>query len=553
MVQEDELKYLQNLKEEHPDPSAEWGGEGGSYQAGTGITIEDETISVNAKAGYGIVVDVDETDESLVIMTDDEHIQDKLTAGTGISIDSTTATISVDSSVVLNSDLATVATTGNYNDLINQPTIPTNVTSDSITLDHGQASSYGYRWAQIRTMVGSTAGTQQTGLRFMGTSNNTTSGTPLDFNMLDIRPAKFSLKTPAIEFGSSSAPVSTIDISSGATVKIGTNTVLTDADVVANPATTTGTLTGLTIGSTSYAIPSGTTVSGTNDGTNWTSLTVGADTYAIPQGGSGSGPLVLTAMSGTLTDAQYASLDENTVIEYRDTFGNRLITRLYYFYSDTSTQIEYRTNPIFIDNVVGNAYRFIVTKADKSYGLNYSIGFRLLPVPSDDGTSRLIMSKSGGTVTSPTWKLDYPDPDTTTAGTFNLSATVDSQGGITYDWAAGGSGGGKYLHKVSMWASFGGTTVWFTEDYVNSSSTAYTSALDYLADRGYNITDTTQTLTKYLTCFTTGGLTAIACNASNNSIYTATLSINSSGVIALSTNWAVQVDTVGINDEVIAL
>ena len=101
MVQEDELQYLQELKSAHSDPSAEWGG--GSYTAGTGITIESETISVdstvafktdiptftagegitidasgeiagNIKAGSGIVVDVDLTDEAIVVMVDQADI-----------------------------------------------------------------------------------------------------------------------------------------------------------------------------------------------------------------------------------------------------------------------------------------------------------------------------------------------------------------------------------------------------------------------------------------------------------------------------------------------
>lgn len=49
--------------------------------------------------------------------------QDKLTAGTGIDI--TEDTISVDSeTVAMKSDLATVATSGDYDDLTNKPTIP---------------------------------------------------------------------------------------------------------------------------------------------------------------------------------------------------------------------------------------------------------------------------------------------------------------------------------------------------------------------------------------------------------------------------------------------
>ena len=41
-----------------------------------------------------------------------------------------------------------------------------------------------------------------------------------------------------------------------------------------------------TLNSASTVVEGGTAVSGTNDGTNWTSLTIGTDTYDIPQGGS---------------------------------------------------------------------------------------------------------------------------------------------------------------------------------------------------------------------------------------------------------------------------
>lgn len=221
-------------------------GGGTEYTAGEGIDITNNEISANIKAGSGIVVDTDLTDESLVVMVDQEDIPYK-------------------------SDLATVATTGDYDDLTNKPTIP-------------------------------------------------------------------------------------------------------------------------------------------------------------------EAPLVLTQATGTLSDADYAKLDQDTVIQYTDNG----VTRLYYFYSDTTTQIEYRTNPIFTSSTTGNAYRFIVTKADKTYGLNYSLGYNLLPTMTNDGNFKLTASRSGSTVTSPAWKLDYPDPDTTAAGSYNLEATVDAQGGITYDWTAGG-------------------------------------------------------------------------------------------------------------------
>lgn len=43
--------------------------------------------------------------------------------------------------------------------------------------------------------------------------------------------------------------------------------------------------TSITIGGDTYAIPAA--VSGINDGTNWTSITIGSDVYAIPSGGGG--------------------------------------------------------------------------------------------------------------------------------------------------------------------------------------------------------------------------------------------------------------------------
>lgn len=89
------------------------GGGGTTYTAGEGITIDaNDEISANIKAGSGIVVDTDLTDDSVVVMIDQEDIPYK-------------------------SDLATVATTGDYDDLVNKPTIPTisDVTSQ-ITSDN---------------------------------------------------------------------------------------------------------------------------------------------------------------------------------------------------------------------------------------------------------------------------------------------------------------------------------------------------------------------------------------------------------------------------------
>ena len=82
------LDYAKELNDNHPDPSAEWGGSGSTYTAGEGIIIEDDTISVD---------------------TED---------------------------VAMVSNLATVAFSGDYDDLIDKPTIPvlpSYITSTKIT------------------------------------------------------------------------------------------------------------------------------------------------------------------------------------------------------------------------------------------------------------------------------------------------------------------------------------------------------------------------------------------------------------------------------------
>lgn len=88
--------------------------------------------------------------------------------------------------------------------------------------------------------------------------------------------------------------------------------------VTANPETTTETLTAIEINGTGYAVDSGTEVSGTNDGTNWTSLTVGEDTYAIPQGSS-------------------VDIDEETIIE--DPVTGKLKTAVGGYKEETVVQL----------------------------------------------------------------------------------------------------------------------------------------------------------------------------------------------------------------------
>lgn len=98
-------------------------GAGATYTAGDGIDIDaNNKISANIKAGSGIVVDVDLTDDSVVVMVDQDDIPYK-------------------------TDLATVATSGSYNDLSNKPTIPT--VTNSITQGSTDAVTSGAVYAAI--------------------------------------------------------------------------------------------------------------------------------------------------------------------------------------------------------------------------------------------------------------------------------------------------------------------------------------------------------------------------------------------------------------------
>ena len=116
---------------------------GTTYTAGVGIDIDaNNEITANIKAGSGIVVDTDLTDDSIVVMIDQADIpykSDLSTVATTGDYDDLTNKPTIPASQV-NSDwnaasgvaqilnkpsLATVATSGDYNDLTNKPTIPT--------------------------------------------------------------------------------------------------------------------------------------------------------------------------------------------------------------------------------------------------------------------------------------------------------------------------------------------------------------------------------------------------------------------------------------------
>lgn len=196
------LKYNEELHNNHPDPSAPWGGGGGGtpIEAGTGIEITgvdvktisiDDTVALKEDiiTSYNDLTDKPDLSvyelKSEAFSGDYDDLTNKPTipdavsgtndgtnwttitignttknipsggsggsyvAGTGIDI--TNNTISIDNTVALKSELFS----GDYNDLTNKPTIPTK-TSD-LTNDSGFIT--GITSSDVTTALGYTPGT----------------------------------------------------------------------------------------------------------------------------------------------------------------------------------------------------------------------------------------------------------------------------------------------------------------------------------------------------------------------------------------------------------
>ena len=156
------LQYLTSLEYHHTDPTAPWGGGGGgSYTAGDGIDITNDVISI---------------DDTVALKTD---LSDYVTS-------TALATELLDYAEL--SDLATVATSGDYNDLLNKPTIPvvpTNVsafTNDAGYITSSNLSNY-VTLNGIQTITGSKTFTGLT--VFKGTNYNVFFGQSAGLDVCD--------------------------------------------------------------------------------------------------------------------------------------------------------------------------------------------------------------------------------------------------------------------------------------------------------------------------------------------------------------------------------
>lgn len=122
------LEYADELQKNHPDPSAEWGGSGSEYTAGTGIKITNDNISIDSTV---VATKNDIPDVSGFISDDDL------------------------SKVLEDYELKSEAFSGSYNDLTDKPTIPTK-TSD---LNNDSGYITGINSSDVITALGYTPGT----------------------------------------------------------------------------------------------------------------------------------------------------------------------------------------------------------------------------------------------------------------------------------------------------------------------------------------------------------------------------------------------------------
>ena len=121
------LEYAEELQENHPDPSAEWGSSGGDIiQAGTGITITTEsddtkTISVDTDT-VAMKTDIPDVSDFITENEVDIKLEDYELKADAFSGSYNDLTDKPDLSIYAeSSDLSTVATTGDYDDLLNKP------------------------------------------------------------------------------------------------------------------------------------------------------------------------------------------------------------------------------------------------------------------------------------------------------------------------------------------------------------------------------------------------------------------------------------------------
>jgi len=355
MISDKAQKYIKELSNSHPDPTAEWGGSGSEYMPGTGIDITNNEISAKIKAGSGIVVDTDLTDDSLVVMVDQADIPYK-------------------------SDLATVATTGDYDDLTNKPTIP----------DAVSGTNDGTNWTSLT--IGST--------------------------------------TKAIPAGGSGGSYT---FTNGLTENSGTvswdlNNLIKQED--------DGLILSYQDDENAFRPHSYSLVFGNvNDYSQWNPSYIEAGT-ASPITGAGGSIAFGSIAAGIIGNGIIKAGNKGSCAFGMISTSNQTIQA-----GNASLAFGYNDNKALGD---GSCAHGTGTNASSNYQTaigqfntidsNNTYAFIIGNGTADNARSNAMTVGWDGTIVS----KNLPAVNTATAGLYNLKATVDSQGGVTYNWSAGG-------------------------------------------------------------------------------------------------------------------
>lgn len=347
------LDYTTELQNSHPDPTEDWGGSGSTYEAGTGIDITENVISVDSSVAMkedipdvsyyynksevdSIVSSIENdiptniselindtgyiTSEALDGYATEQYVQNQGYI-TGITSDMISSALGY---IPGTSDFS-----GDYDDLTNKPTIPvvpTNVSAFTNDAGYITSSALPTNYVTTNTTQEITGNKSLTGaisytaerfnsgkkftfngrnpIKMIAPSNSTTGFTLYNSNNNEKCYLQYNDSQNALYLGRYGLTgvqemgfLSEVDNSSGYKVLIPNLTSqVPPAQNVNYMAISVNNTKADSSGNVSLTIPDA--VSGTNDGTNWTSLTIGSDTYSLASGG-GSGSIVSGTNDGT--------------------------------------------------------------------------------------------------------------------------------------------------------------------------------------------------------------------------------------------------------------
>lgn len=362
---------------------------------------------------------------------------------------------------------ATVATSGDYNDLLNKPTISSALSGGTwINIDSNNNINVSNPYISLldsnnnpRVMISSTSnGTAPT---FTATYCNIT---PTGFGIVDKTQGSFGGYSAAytyyrhrnilvnnkwtLSFPTDDGTIATREWVNrkGYSTFSGSYNDLTDKPTIpdAVSGTNDGTnWTSLTVGSDTYNIPSGgTTVSGTNDGSNWTSLTIGNTTYSIPSGGSSGGS---SANAVDLTSNQNITGVKTFVGDKRLGFKQSANNDVIGFTAYDNNSVEIGNLQIANRTVGGTSYKYVTLGNYSSNSTKSKLGFRVQPNSSSNsfnfvmpyGTNANFTSNGYTTNADTTFPFAFTDGTTTIKA--NATGLVDLS---TLNLGGSGSGSG---------------------------------------------------------------------------------------------------------------